>query len=79
MRYVITGRAAVINDGVLELTKEQASPRLHHLKPIGEGRFEVLHPVEFKAGEEIGFDGELPKSMGRVMTPAKSRAKKAES
>lgn len=79
MRYIITGRAAAIHCGVLELTEAQAKPRLHNLNVLGEGRFEVLRTVEFKQGEEIGFDGELPKSMGRVMTPAKPRAKKAES
>lgn len=74
MRYVITGRAAAIHSGVLELTKEQARRRLHNLKDLGRGRYEVVKPVEFKHGEEIGYDGDIPKAMGDLLEPVDKEA-----
>ncbi|HET6719032.1 MAG TPA: hypothetical protein VFH22_05275 [Rhodocyclaceae bacterium] len=88
MKYTITGRAAAIHGGVLELTAAQAKPRLHNLKHLGGNRYEVLRTVEFKSGEEIGYSDKLPKSMAMVMedtakvaekASAKAKAAKAES
>lgn len=55
--------AVSIHDGLLELTEAQAKPRMHNLKHIEDSVYMVMQPVMFKAGEVIGYDGELPKAM----------------
>lgn len=77
MKYTVTGRAAAIHSGVLELTAAQAKPRLHNLKSLGGNRYQVLNTVEFKQGEEIGYSDKLPKSMATVMEDTVKVAEKA--
>lgn len=78
-KYEVTAVSARINSGVLELTKEQAGPRLHNLKLIKGNKYEVLNTVEFKRGEVFGYDGDLPKVLADVMEPeaAKTGSKTA--
>lgn len=54
-KYETTG---VINlfGGVVGLSKAQAASRSHALKKLKSGRFEVVAPVQFKAGEIIGLE-----------------------
>lgn len=64
--YTVTGRTAGFNAGArLKLTPEQASSRAHKLSAIDakKGLYEATGPIEFKTGETVGFDGELPKTM----------------
>lgn len=75
-KYIVTAVSARLAQGVLVLTKEQAAPRRHNLKEVGKGRYEIVNPVEFKRDEEIGFEGDLPKSMAENLT-AKSNAEAA--
>lgn len=79
-RYIVTDRVAVISNGVLHLTDEQVKHRERHLKKLGKGRYEVTGAVQFKCGEEIGYEGDLPKSMADNLTEknaAEAAAKKA--
>lgn len=76
MRYEIINKATLYA-GILLLTKEQAMPRAHNLKEIGKGRYEVVKPVEFKIGETIGYEGDLPKGMANELLSDKARAEKA--
>lgn len=49
----------------LGLTAEQAAPRRAHLRPM-EGRdgwFETTGEVQFKRGEELLHEGDLPKNL----------------
>lgn len=62
-RYKVTARSVVIPSGVIALTAGQAGTRQHNLKPLGSGRFEIQRAVEFKAGEEFGYEGDLPKAL----------------
>jgi len=78
MRYTVTGLSAAINSGVIELTEAQAQPRLHNLKALGGGKFEVLRPVEFKRGETFGYADRLPKSMAEIIEPEAKVAAKAK-
>ena len=55
--------AVSIHAGFLELTAAQANPRMHNLKHVENNVYMVMQPVMFKAGEIIGYDGELPKAM----------------
>ena len=73
-KYEVTAVSARINSGVLELTKEQAGPRLHNLKLIKGNKYEVLNTVEFKRGEVFGFDGDLPKVLASALEPESAKA-----
>lgn len=58
---------ATLHSGVLELTDAQYARRKHALKQIGKSKYEITKPVQFKVGETIGYEGDLPKAMGNVM------------
>lgn len=78
-RYKVADRVAVIPSGIIALTPAQAKPRLHNLKVLGSGRYEILRPVEFKAGEAFGYAGDLPKAIAEVVEElAPSRASNPE-
>lgn len=55
--------------GLVQLTEKQAKVRAHQLIPRGEGIFEIVQPIEFKAGEELGFDGEVNAALLQNITP----------
>lgn len=55
LRYKVLKPVTINTGEVIELTWEQASPRLHNLKPGKKGKYEVKAPVRFKAGEVIGL------------------------
>jgi len=78
MKYTVTSASARLASGVLGLTKEQARARRHNLKDLGKGRYEILHPVEFKAGEVIAYEGDLPKAMAAVMIDEAEAKKDAD-
>jgi hypothetical protein len=42
--------------GVIGLSDKQAGLREKKLKKVGKGRYEILQPVQFKAGEIVSFD-----------------------
>lgn len=67
MKYTVSARSLQIHTGVLVLTAAQAGPRMHNLKDLGRSRYEVLRPVEFKLGEQIGYEGELPKTLALML------------
>jgi len=78
-KYIIIARLQLVA-GVLTLTDDQSAPRAHNLKPLGKNRFEIINPVEFKAREEIGYEGDLPKALADLMIDAdktESRKKSA--
>lgn len=78
-KYTITARSARLTSGQLRLTAEQAKTRLTKLKPLGVGVFEIVQPVEFKYGEVIGYEGDLPKSLADLMAGGASATKKSKS
>lgn len=59
---------------VLELTPAQALPRSAELRPIGDGIYEVHGSVQFKAGEVIGYAGEVPKQLASALAVPPSQA-----
>lgn len=63
MKYKVIGFKAVLFDGVFGLSDKQAAIREHAVKKLDDGKYQVLSPVEFKTGEVIEYDGELPKSL----------------
>ncbi len=78
-KYTITGSPVRLVGGVLGLTEKQAAPRLHNLKALKKkGLFEIVQPVVFKAGEVIGFDGDIPKSQANLMESVDANKQKSE-
>lgn len=67
MNYLVTARAARLVSGVLTLTEAQASARGHALTGLGDGEYQIAAPVEFKAGEVIGYAGDLPKILADIL------------
>jgi hypothetical protein len=63
MKTYTTNAAARIGTGILCLTPSQATSRTANLRALGDNCFEVVSPVEFKAGETFGYDQELPRSL----------------
>ena len=61
-RIYVSGATAEFHAGVLELTPAQASARITSLDDLGDGLYQIKHPVQFKRGEELGFDGEINKA-----------------
>ncbi len=73
-QYEVTGIKVAFGPGIaLGLTDEQAQPRLSCLKKIPKGLYaglyQVTAPVEFKQGEVIGLDTEVPKSFIHKLAP----------
>ena len=48
---------------VLLLGDEQVAPRRHALQSLGGKRYRVTARVEFKAGERMGVEGDIPKGL----------------
>jgi len=72
--FKVTGRVAQFFSGRVKLSVEQAASRLHNLKDLGEGIFEIINPIEFKHGEKFGYDGDVPKVLAKEL-----KVKKADS
>ena len=62
-QYFVIALAVNIASGILALNKDQAASRVHCLEDLGDGLYEVKQPVQFKRGEEFGYDGEVNKAL----------------
>lgn len=77
-KYTLVGAATFGPGAILQLTADQATPRAHALKALGEGRFEARAAVQFKAGEIVGYEGDLPKAMAaQLLNPPASAGEDA--
>jgi hypothetical protein len=78
-KYIVVERPFVLSAGILELTKEQYQTRKYCLKPARKkGQYEVTGPVCFKVGEEIGYDGKVPKIVQTNLVTLEEYAKGAD-
>jgi hypothetical protein len=77
MKYLVTATISLGIGAVLGLNKSQAGARSHLLKDLGKGRYETLGEVQFKAGEEITYEGEIPKMYADVLVD-EAKVKKAK-
>lgn len=66
-RFLVAAPLRLHAGAVLELTPAQVGPRAAELRALGEGVYEVHTSVQFKAGETIGYAGELPKALASVL------------
>lgn len=55
--------AVTISTGSVILNADQARRRTRNIKPLGDGIFEVINPIQFKSGETFSSDIEVNKSM----------------
>ena len=62
-RYTIINQAITLYSGILDHTPKQAASRSSSLNDLGEGLYEIAGSVQFKVGEQIGYDGEVTKAM----------------
>ncbi|MBV2206657.1 MAG: hypothetical protein KUL87_14645 [Pseudomonas sp.] len=67
-KYLIVSPATLPAGTRLGLTKPQAEARQHALQPAGKGRYVAILPVQFKVGETISVDGELPKALAENLS-----------
>jgi hypothetical protein len=73
--YRVTAVSINIYSGTLGLDPSQADARIHRLKPLGGNRYEVRDPpVQFKRGEVIEIEGDLPKGMKQDVEVAEALA-----
>lgn len=61
VQYEITQLYAVGQGEIVKLTDAQAKLRAHQLESLGEARYRVVQVVQFKKGEVLGIEGEIPK------------------
>lgn len=65
MKYKVATPFVELHSGVLVLSKEQARDRIHNLKKVKSG-YEIVKPVQFKRGEEFGYDAELTAQLAEM-------------
>lgn len=66
MRYRVTSPLTIGPGTLLGLTDAQATPRAHALVAKGDGQYVTTAHLQFKAGEVVDHDGELPKSQAEL-------------
>ena len=76
-KYLIVAPATFGVGSRLGLSKEQAAARAHALKPAGKGVYIVQVPVQFKAGEQVSVEGDLPKVLAELVEAPKKTAEAA--
>jgi len=54
---------------ILELTDDQAKRRIHNLTEGEKGVYIVDKVVQFKMGEVIGYEGDIPKPIMSLIEP----------
>lgn len=71
MRFKAIATALIGAGSVLGLTRDQAGARAHRLHPVAgrDGWYVNDSPVQFKAGEEFDYEGELPKVLAQAVAP----------
>lgn len=79
MRKYTVIEALTLSSGVIGLVHAQAEPRAPSLRPLEvdekakTGRYEVIAPVQFKAGEILWVDGDLTKALATRLQEAGGR------
>lgn len=68
-RYIVT-EPVTLHAGVVSLKPEQVEHRERNLKKLTlrPNCYEIIRPVQFKRGEEIGYEGDMPRSMADNLT-----------
>ncbi len=81
MKDYITAGTISLHAGKVRLSADQARRRMHLLagkESQKSGIFEIVKPLQFKAGEAFGYDGEIPKTLSEIIIEATAPAEAAE-
>ncbi len=70
MKTYTTKTTVRIGEGQLVLNPSQAAARSHALARLGDNVFQIIAPVEFKAGETFGHDLAIPKTIAACLEEA---------
>lgn len=76
-KYLITAPTTLPVGAHVGLSTEQADARAHALDKAGK-HYVATAPLQFKVGEEISYDGELPKALAEGMSRAKASGKESD-
>jgi hypothetical protein len=77
MKYTVIAPSIQLTSGVLALTEKQAKVRMHNLKPV-KGGYEIVNTVQFKHGEEIGYDGDLSPEQAAALEEKSGKGSKSQ-
>lgn len=69
--YEVNAPYVNINSGFLALTPKQYERRKHNLEKVKDGVYSVIKSVQFKRGEQFGYEGDINKSILQDVTPLK--------
>lgn len=72
----ITSSAVNLNAGIVELTRNQAQAREHALRHLEKDVYEIVKPIQFKAGEILGYSGEILKGIMDSIAPIEEKKEK---
>lgn len=75
MHIIVTATLSLHAGAVVGLTEEQAARRAPFIKalPKRKGWYEVLSEIQFKRGEGIQYDGDVPKGLAEVVEAPKRK------
>lgn len=59
--YRILSTLPVAAGTIVQLDDAQAANRAHRIEPLGEGRYRLKELLQFKRGEVVGIEGDLPR------------------
>lgn len=79
-RYITIAVLALGAGVALGLSDAQAALRKHALEPIPrrKGWYTTTSPVQFKAGEQIDTDGDLPKGLAEIVQDPQQAQREAK-
>lgn len=69
-KYITTAKSLRIQSGTVMLDENQAQARAHQLEALGNGIYRIVSPIEFKSGETIGYEGDVPPALAQEMKEA---------
>lgn len=78
MKQFKTTAILTLTGGNLELDADQYRRRRHLVTDNGDGTFAIQKSVQFKAGEEFGYDGEIALNIAEDITPLTPQEAKAK-
>lgn len=65
-----------LTSGIVRLKDDQAKGREHKLELLGRNCYRITAPNQFKVGQVIGYDGDIPKTMANGMDEMQGKGKK---
>jgi hypothetical protein len=73
MKTYRASKFVTLPSGNVRLTKDQERRRSHAIEKVKGREFKIIAPIGFKAGEEFGYDGEIPKALASSIEAVKKK------